>query len=458
MIMPAVLTALFAVLYSLLSLARWARWEAPSWDNAIFEQAIKGYANLGAPIVDIKGPGYHQLGDHFSPLLVVIAPFYRMFPDPRTLLIAQAVLIAVSVWPITRYAMKRLGWSGVAFGLAYGASWGLQSAVDVQFHEYCLAVPILAFGLVAFLEQRWRASAIWVCLLMGVKEDLGSVVAVFGLVLWLHGQRRLGKIVAAIGALGMVLVLTVIIPFFNPWNQFDYWNRIDTGGEADSGGSLGELITSIMNPDTKIATVGLMLVITLGLAIRSPIALMALPPLAVRFVSETHWHWGTSWHYSSFLMPILFVAALDALDRLPRTDLARWFRRGLPVGMLAVCLALLPHYPLWTLTKPDAFTPHSRVSSAQEVLALIPQGSSVESDLGLIVRLTKDHRVFWVGDTADVYTGEDVAPDYVLIDAHGGWSPSAPEDIAAYAEQRHPGHTYRQLYNHDGYRLAQRID
>ena len=96
---PYALAAAFLVVYLTLELARWHRMASPSWDLAIFTQAVSGYAEFAAPIVDIKGPGFHQLGDHFSPLLVVLAPFYGLFSSPVTLLVAQAVLIAVSVIP-----------------------------------------------------------------------------------------------------------------------------------------------------------------------------------------------------------------------------------------------------------------------------------------------------------------------------------------------------------------------
>src|SRR5690606_7453590 len=59
---PAVAVAVVALAaYLTPSLARWHRWDTPSWDNGIFEQAIRGWAGLGWPVVDIKGDGYIQL-------------------------------------------------------------------------------------------------------------------------------------------------------------------------------------------------------------------------------------------------------------------------------------------------------------------------------------------------------------------------------------------------------------
>ena len=66
----------------------------------------------------------------------MLAPLYRLFPSPITLLAVQAALIAASSIPITRLATRIVGRrAAVSAGLAYGMSWGLQSAVDFDFHE-----------------------------------------------------------------------------------------------------------------------------------------------------------------------------------------------------------------------------------------------------------------------------------------------------------------------------------
>src|SRR5215212_8438110 len=97
------------VAYGVLTLMRYRRFTISSWDHAIFEQAVKGYARPGAPIVDIKAPGFNILGDHFSPIDALIAPFYRAFPSAQTILLAQVVLIAVSIAVIALVAMRHLG-------------------------------------------------------------------------------------------------------------------------------------------------------------------------------------------------------------------------------------------------------------------------------------------------------------------------------------------------------------
>lgn len=453
---PVTLLTLVAFLaYLTLSLARWYRWDNPSWDNAIFEQAVAGYARLGAPVVPIKGPDFNQLGDHFSPLLVVIAPFYRLFPSPVTLLVAQCVLIAVSVVPITLVARRLLGaWPGLAVGFAYAFAWGIQSAVDVQFHEYALAVPLLAFGMAAFLTERWRASAVWVVLLLGVKEDLGLTVAAFGAVLWLRGQRRLGTIVAATGALGFVLVITVIIPFFNPQGRYDYWGKLSEDGAAGAGSAASGLLdtlTGLLSPAVKIETLVMLVVITALVALRSPLVLVAVPTIVWRFAGSTVFYWGTTWHYSVILMPILFAAAIDGIVRLrgSRFELLRAYARLAPAAMALIAAVLVTQFPLRDLWSPATYERNPRIESAERAVAAIPDGASVASDRGLIVQLATHHEVYWIS------TAPTVRPDYVAVDRLS-WGGNAPVDIEEYAERAYPGTTYTMVFDEGGYVIVER--
>src|SRR5690349_12250578 len=81
------------VLFAALSVTRHRRLQTAGYDLGIFEQAVRGYAGFGAPIAPIKGAGTNLLGDHFHPILILLAPAYRLAPSPITLLVAQAMLL-----------------------------------------------------------------------------------------------------------------------------------------------------------------------------------------------------------------------------------------------------------------------------------------------------------------------------------------------------------------------------
>ena len=44
----------------------------------------------------------------------------------------------------------------------------------------------------------------------------------------------------------------------------------------------------------------------------------AIPSLVLRFISIDPFYWGTGWHYNATVMPILFIAAAEAIGRWQR--------------------------------------------------------------------------------------------------------------------------------------------
>jgi uncharacterized membrane protein len=427
----AALAVVFGSAYAALSLVRFHRFTLSSWDNAIFEQAVRGYAHFGAPTVDVKGPGFNQLGDHFSPILVLIAPFYRVFPSAQTILIAQAVLIAISVAVISALAMRRLGAVvGLAIGVAYGLSFGIQSAVEVDFHEVAFAAPLLALAGAAYVDRRFGAVVLWALPLLLVKEEFGFTVAAIGAVLWLAGERRRGLALAAVGLVVAALTVLVIMPLIA--GSYTHSDML--------GGDRGIFATLTSDSGRKFATVALTVGITGLAALASPWVLVVAPTFAWRFVGDNSYYWGTEFHYSLVLMPIVFVAMIDAMTRWPRL---RWAT----LAAVVVTGFTLINSPLSLLVHSGTYDDPARASSARAVLALVPKGASVETDIGLMTHLTTDHTVYWLG------TVGTAKPTYVLFDTASGIG--SPEDVVDYAEKTHGG-TYELLYDHDGYVLARR--
>lgn len=305
--------------YMTLSLRLHQRMLSNAFDLGIFEQVIRSYADGHLPVSEVKGPDYPVLGDHFHPVLALVAPFYRLWPSPQVLLVVQAALIAASVLPLALWARRALG-SGAAavIGTCYGLSWGLANAAGFDFHEVAFAVPLLACSLAALGSDRLRAAAFWALPLLLVKEDLGLTVAVIGFLIARRGDRKLGIATAAAGLVGTALAMLVILPAFNPQGSYAYTHWL-TGPEGGPESGLPDLLHKVtiglITPEPKVTTLLFLLAPTLFLALRSPLLLVALPTLVWRFASGLWTHWGTSYHYSIVLMPIVFAAFIHALVR-----------------------------------------------------------------------------------------------------------------------------------------------
>lgn len=433
-LLTVLISTLAAAGYATVSLVRFATFVPVSYDNAIFEQAVKSYARPGAPIVDIKAPGYNILGDHFSPIDALIAPFYRVFPSAQTILLAQVMLIAVSVAVIAHLAMRVLGTGvGAVMALMYAVSFGLQSAVEADFHEVAFTAPLLALAGAAYVDRRWRAVVGWSLPLLLVKEDLGLTVAAVGVVLWLSGQRRLGQAVAVGGLVATALTVLVLIPAFAT-DGYAYASSL--------GGDRGLIATLTDEPGRKIATAALTVAITGFAAMFSPWALLVVPTFAWRFAGDNASYWGTDYHYSLVLMPIVFVAAIDAVQR---HGSLRWF---MPVGAVVTAVTMIGS-PLAGLVDPQTYESPPRVVTARAIVDKIPDGASVESDIGFLTHLVTDHTVYWVGSTSP----PPRPPDYIAFDVASGFG--SPGDVLGYAFDKY-GVIYTTVIDRDGYVLVRR--
>ena len=447
---PALLVSFLSfVAYALYGGLQWRRMSVPSWDLGIFTQLLRDYATLQAPIVPIKGVGFNLLGDHFHPLLVVLAPFYAVFPSGLTLLVLQAALVALSAFVITRLGVEKLGrTAGLAIGLTYAVSWGIDNAVAAQFHEIALALPLLAFSLAAVVRRKWLATALWAAPLVFVKEDLGLTVLVIGALLFLRGARRLGIALVAWGVFWFAATTLLILPLLNSHGTWAY------GASANLGGSLshlGNTFASLVTTD-KFQTIILLTLATAALAFRSSLSLAVLPTLAWRFLSNDDVYWGPSWHYSAVLMPIVFVALIDALLLVRRSRHA-WLRVygriAVPITV-AFALLMLPQQPLAELVQPESYRPPP--AAAVAAMAAIPNNVTVASDLTYLAYLSSRDTVYWLGNPGNPAT------DYFILDRNSGsWGGNAPADAAAYAEQSFRGTSYRLVYSSDGYQLAKRV-
>jgi len=479
------LAALVFCAYFAISLLRLLRLDPGSYDLAIYTEYVRQLSQLHAPVVDVLGSGYNLLGDHFQVAVGLIAPFFRLVPSPATLLFFQALLTAVSVFPVAGAGFALSGKStGRLVGFAYGFSWGLQQMVDFDFHEVALAVPLLAFSLSALVRRRPVAAICWAAPLVFVKEDEGFTVAVIGLLLAaaavypavLPGPvaaagpsprgngRRLdggagvaaGLCLTAWGLFWSVLAIAVIIPHFNPGHVYSFWKD---GGVVGGGQSFS--VTAVLSQlshgwQVKLETVVLLLLPTAFTALGSPVAMIALPILALRFVSVNTAYWGIDWHYNATVMPVLFIAAADAVGRwqrapaLARPVLARaaLARAGLarhgPAMMAAATAALAFQFPVSNLWQASTYRLDAHVAAADAAMAVVPDGVTVQTNLDLLAPLAARTDTFWIGTPGNPLT------QYVVFDNDDSGYGTTITNVTAFIAMLYPHDGYIQVFERDG--------
>ena len=460
------------VLYALLAILRYERRESMSWDLGIFTEAVRDYAHFQAPMVGIRGQNMNLLGDHWHPILMLLGPFFRVFPSPVTLLVAQSVLLALAAVPLTRTAIDFVGrHQGYAIGIAYGLSWGVVQAANFDFHEVAFAVPAIAFSLCAYIRGENLKTILWALPLLFVKEDLALLVPII-IAMVVARTRFPGRSVAqggviacgvALGILTTSFLVKVVIPHFNPNGIYEYWNE---GGCLDPKlhTGVGKLLTCVPQQfvnglGDKESTVLMTLLPVAFIALRSPLALLAVPALVARFVNVMPSYWGTNFHYSVVPMVVVFAAAVhglilmresrerDAANPRGAPESRTWLRtigdaqlKHGAVAMLAVAAALTQSFPLQDLLHHQTWFPNARAKAIKRAEAAVPPGVTVETTVEMLPALAARDQALWIGNANII-----VPPDYVAFDIDRfGWGgqPSALDFVLS----RHPGYSYQEVF------------
>ncbi|QRX90280.1 DUF2079 domain-containing protein [Streptomyces noursei] len=480
------------VIYSVLALRRHAQFRTTGYDLGIFGQAVRSYAQGHLPVSEIRvatgGPGltadgFPLLGDHFHPILALLAPVYRLLPHVEVLLLAQAALVAASAYTLTRAATRHLAhlgrWAAPCLGTAYALSWPLQQLIGFDFHEVAFAVPLLALALTAFLDGRWVRAACWASILLLVKEDMGLTVCAFGLLL-LRRHRRAGVVLCILGPTAMALTVFAIIPHFNPQGTYGY---LTAEASTGAGGGLAPLLSHaweavlrLFTPGTKALTVFMILLPSAFLALRSPLLLTAIPTLGWRLASDNPAYWGTQYHYSAVLAPIVYAALIDALartgrkpdgthavalsDARARTPLTpRVDSRAaavVPGLALAIAAALTFAFPLSQLFTPRLWQDTPRTAAARAALARIPDGAHVLASNSLAPHLTDRTTVHLTtqGVLERHLDPQRHPADWIVADTSDGW----PAGEARAVVNRATAAGYHRVFANQGYVVLRRAD
>ena len=340
-------TAIIAAIYSVYSLTLYYTFKTSAYDLTIFDQAVRSYSHFHLGISPLKGvhngfgPNFSVLGDHFSPIIAVLAPLYWIHNSPSTLLVAQAVLFALaipSLWLFTRRAFgggRKATIAAYCVAVAYGLSWPLIAAVAFDFHEVAFAPVLTAVAIERFQAGRLRTALIALVGLLLVKEDMGLFVAGLGVWLVLSRERMVPRQYRV--ALGMMVVGVIwtaaatylLIPAFGGLGDY-YWAYGNLGKNVP--GVVQHIVTHprssfllIFEPARKLHTIRDLLAPFLFLPLLSPIVVAIIPLILERMLGNKfpNW-WGTTFQYNAYLVVVLVCAGVDGAARLDRWVSRTW--------------------------------------------------------------------------------------------------------------------------------------
>lgn len=443
--------------YSALSILRHRHFSSSAFDLGIFDQVIWLYSRFEAPYTTIRANRLdeHILGDHFHPILILLAPIYWITDRVEALLVAQAFLFAIAIFPIFFFIRKRLGSpAAYMFSVSYAIFWGVQRAVEFDFHEIAFAVPLIAWSIYFIDEKRWRAYYICIALLFLTKENLPLLVIFFGIYLVTLREFRRGALTSLVGAAWFLAVMQLFIPYFGGAGNYHYWTYINLGPDLPSAirsAVKNPLLVArdLLLPAEKLHTYFLILAPFLGFAFVSPLFILMIPLLAERFLSAQPLYWSSSYHYTAAISPIVAMASADGLARIVRLiknkSLSSTIALVCSVMVLTVNIFMLPKLPFWQLTSPSYWRLSQSDLTGREALSAIPPTASVAAQGTILPHLSHRKYIFFLPYNL-VSLPE---ADYIIACKHLGLHPypSSSELEAELASQQAKG--YRKVFDKD---------
>ena len=205
-------------------------------------------------------------------------------------------------------------------------------------HEAAFAPLAVALLLLAVDRKQWG----W------------AWAAALGAYLFVQGERRRGAVLLAVSLLAFAVIVGVVIPAASDAGAYGYQDNY-----REALRHPWHLPAMLFDSPIKRLTAVLWVAPFALLPLASPLIVLIAPLAAVRFWSASQNHWGTIFHYSAPLAPILAMAAADGLARVGAMVQDLQLRRRTVASFAVACVvlaALLPgHQPLWALFSSKAY-------------------------------------------------------------------------------------------------------
>jgi hypothetical protein len=398
-VLPWLLAGGLFVVYGSVALARMQRLDGGE-DLARAVQAAWQLADASSPITTVGTDiNYFAFGTPlaFIPLAVVT----RFLPVAGTLLVAQAASLAlglVPVWHIGRkVANLRVG-AAAALVFVYALHPALADLDLGDFHPTTMAATPLLLAAYSLERRRWIRFAVFASMAMAWNAELGIVVAGFGVVLFVEGERRVGSL-AVVGGLGWTVAALALV-------QFPLGGGL-VGEQAFAGygdSALGVLIEVLRNPFRPMGDLLAEENVQVVVWILAPLLFVpllafrklapALPLQALYFIGDVPVTGATGGGRTVPLLTFAFIAAPFGLARLGRRSIERVNvdRRLLLLLTTAAVAALLassaigPYGDAWA-------TDREGEAELRVALAAVPGRARVRAPEALASSLGARHRI-----------------------------------------------------------------
>lgn len=326
---------------------------ASAFDLALFDSALWSFRHgngfrITLDCVNALTYPHHFFGEHFAPIMYLLAWPAALTSGPQALLVLQALAIAAAAWPAALLARRMT--SSAALGTLAGFVWlaqpSLWQAALYDFHvEAFEPLFLFAFAAAFLAGNRWHW--LWAALYLACKEDAPIYFAVAAMILgWRSDRRADGAVLAALALMYAWAAWFYIIPAFSITGQPLHVSRLLT---PQFCGGLWPWFVAIACDSARwtpfLQILGAMAFLPL---LAGALVLPAGISLGVMWLSANNYQSGLAVHYPFTFTPLLFLAALAGAGQIVTWMQGRSRRAHQAVFALSTALLLAGLYFGWS--------------------------------------------------------------------------------------------------------------
>ncbi|MCP8306843.1 MAG: DUF2079 domain-containing protein, partial [archaeon] len=371
-----------------------------AWDLGIFDQVLWSTLN-GRPFYYTLETFWSEhnnfLATHFSPILILVLPFYALYPKPETLFVVHSATIALGA--IAVYKLSRLVLKNDRYALTFSILYLFNPLVFGQafssFHLEDFFMTSMMFTIYFFIKRDWWKYFICLALTLMTIEYAAIPVLFFGIAMLLTINRRESS-----RSIKLILLITVILSVLYfalaqhmrltlgliNINIHQEWKILGANSIEEAPLKIFENPIAALNAlsyDFFYKTLYLLAIFAplLFLPLLEPIYLLPISPwLIAALFSNYPAYYVIFSHYPAFIAPYIFFATIYGFRKIIKSKNAKIVnpKKLLSLTMLiAITLFLsinIPRIvPMFHLSREDS----QHVTKIHEILGLVPDNVSI---------------------------------------------------------------------------------
>lgn len=404
----------YSAIFSVATCWKHYQFNSYAWDLGTFDQILHDSVFEGRPFyytLDLfMNPSGHYFSIHFSPILLLLLPIYRLFPVPQLLLVVKSLAVGAAAYPLYLITKKLTGSprAGVLLGLAYLLSPCIQGANWFDFQPQSF-LPLFVFSAYYFLESGSIRLYLLTIVLTLIVEEHSSVIVLVMLGVFLLGtgvrniphkfeDRRIQVITLLTIALSLSALAASIYfkQLYPPNPQFsDVYSSVNAYSILGfEGNALTAPLYAITHPTDllralfydstlKIVYIVFLFAPLFFTPLRSGPTALSVILLIPFLLSNYRAYYMIGAHYPLYIMPLMFISTAYFLRGRPNKGYGA--AAAMVVSTAVFALALSPLSPASTylsdvsniLWYPRNHMTPTEIAEVHAMMATIPGDASI---------------------------------------------------------------------------------